>query len=362
MGLVLPLHAGLMSWLVATILLCLWVTTGHCQQNPGFASPVANVDTIVGQPAILRCTVKNRADARVSWVKNSIPVSMGGDILLADKDRMSLINTGRQYDLHIQPTVLEDEGTYTCVIYFSSGYNSSSGDLTILVPPTVQSMTVNSQEVRDDQKVVVEEGTDTLFNCTATGKPVPNVIWKKLGEHGKASVFFRNSTVLMANISRTASGRYSCLASNNVSPTDNRVMDFEVHYVPTVIPQRSEVMAVLRGRTSLRCDVDALPAATKLDWYKDNRKISQGQRYESTGGTTGTLILELRDVRDGDFGEYICRVTNSVAVREASVTLYEVATLPPTTPGYSELDVGSGHRLSYTCISLWIVLITLILQ
>ncbi|XP_078698452.1 neurotrimin-like [Branchiostoma floridae x Branchiostoma belcheri] len=359
MGLLL-LHARTMSRLVATtILLCLWVNSGHCQQNPGFASPVASVDTIVGQPAILRCTVKNRGDARLSWVKNSIPVSMGNDILLADKNRMSLINTGRQYDLHITKTVLEDEGTYTCVIYFSSGYNSSSGDLTILVPPTVQSMTVNGQEV--GQKVVVEEGTDTLFNCTATGKPVPNVIWKKLGEHG--SVFFQNSTVLMSNVSRTASGRYSCLASNNVSPTHNRVVDFEVHYVPTVTPRRSEVMAVLRGRTSLKCDVDALPAATQLDWYKDNRKISLGRRYESTGGTTGTLVLELTDVRDGDFGEYICRIRNSVALREASITLYEVATLPPTTPGYSELDVGSGHRLSCTCITvLWMILVTLILQ
>lgn len=69
----------------------------------------------------------------------------------------------------------------------------------------------------------VNEGSDLTLFCNATGKPTPNVTWTRVllnGTDGEV-LFFGNPWVI-ANISRTATGTYRCVAYNGIGNPVNR--------------------------------------------------------------------------------------------------------------------------------------------
>ena len=77
----------------------------------------------------------------------------------------------------------------------------------LLFLPLLDSPSVTIQQC----STPVTEGDNTTLYCNATGNPVPNTAWIKAGE-----VVSYSKRLVIANISRSESGSYKCLAWNGV--------------------------------------------------------------------------------------------------------------------------------------------------
>ena len=111
----------------------------------------------------------------------------------------------------------------------------------VLVPPTV--ITPNGS------RVVTDEGTSLLVDCTATGIPPPNITWQdpsgsELPNNDNVRIILEDRTVpqLMADdgftflqhVTRTLvinnandsdTGNYTCTADNGIMPVDNNTVE-----------------------------------------------------------------------------------------------------------------------------------------
>ena len=76
-----------------------------------------------------------------------------------------------------------------------------------------------------DQYVCV--GTMVTLSCKATGKPIPNIIWKRVWENGTDSgeLPSMDGFYVISNISRSFSGIYCCTASNGVGTPANQTTE-----------------------------------------------------------------------------------------------------------------------------------------
>ena len=110
-----------------------------------------------------------------------------------------------------------------------------------LVPPTV--VTPNGS------RVVTDEGTSLLVDCTAAGIPPPNITWKDpsgtelpnddnmriiLLDHTLPQLMVVNRftflyhvtrTLVINNANDTDTGNYTCIADNGIMPVDNNTAE-----------------------------------------------------------------------------------------------------------------------------------------
>ena len=71
----------------------------------------------------------------------------------------------------------------------------------------------------------VKEGFDLTLLCNSTGKPPPNITWTRVSED---EVLFVGNPWHIANINRTYSGTYRCIADNGVPSPVNSTISINV--------------------------------------------------------------------------------------------------------------------------------------
>lgn len=59
-------------------------------------------------------------------------------------------------------------------------------------------------------------GSSPVYNCQASGDPVPRISWTKVGSGQTPTEQLRNGSLWIKNIQKADEGRYTCLASNKV--------------------------------------------------------------------------------------------------------------------------------------------------
>ena len=76
----------------------------------------------------------------------------------------------------------------------------------------------------------VNEGSNLNLFCNAIGKPAPNITWTRVS---KDEVLFVGNPWHIANINRTYSGTYRCIADNGVlspEPSIDVLCDYTLYY------------------------------------------------------------------------------------------------------------------------------------
>ena len=99
----------------------------------------------------------------------------------------------------------------------------------IVVPATIVPM--------EGSTVMINEDSSTIIHCTATGFPLPTIVWEKvdgsdLSDRLSMTDPVRNVTtttvsLIVTGVSREDSGEYRCLVSNRVGD-DNRTINLVV--------------------------------------------------------------------------------------------------------------------------------------
>ena len=73
---------------------------------------------------------------------------------------------------------------------------------------------------------IVQEGSDVTISCSATGSPIPHVIWVKVEQEKHfTSRAIERSLLEIKNINKNQGGTYECQATNNPNefPVTTRV-------------------------------------------------------------------------------------------------------------------------------------------
>ena len=82
------------------------------------------------------------------------------------------------------------------------------------------------------KNVTTTEGDNVTLSCDAAGNPVPTILWTKhesaLSSNSRISLSPDNKQLTITNVSRTDSGEYRCLASNNLGNDTSNTANVDV--------------------------------------------------------------------------------------------------------------------------------------
>uniref|UniRef100_A0A3Q2PPE8 Obscurin like cytoskeletal adaptor 1a n=1 Tax=Fundulus heteroclitus TaxID=8078 RepID=A0A3Q2PPE8_FUNHE len=259
-----------------------------------------------GEDAAFSCKIWGTPLPEVTWEKDGKKLN---DIFESSHFSVS-IQDGGWFQLKIHMTRMPDKGVYTCKA--ANCHGEVLAGAVLLVEPI--------PERGEIKKFVVTEGKHAKFRCFVTGKPKPEIIWKKDGvplEPNRRHLVFEDREgyytlkVLYCKLEDT--GLYLCAASNTLGNTLSAV-----HLTvkgPTVRFRRplKDVDVKERDVAVLECEVpdETIPAA----WYLEDQRLMPSSKYGmEQKGTRRRLTIH--DVGTDDDGVYLCEMPDGAKTQK----------------------------------------------
>ena len=94
---------------------------------------------------------------------------------------------------------------------------------------------------------------------------------------------------------------------------------------PVVRVLNSRIGQMLRRETVLECTVTSYPRS-KITWFKNGREVHHSYRYriELYDGKfdTWSLSLQILNINESDYGDYVCEAKNIMGEDRAVTALY----------------------------------------
>ncbi|XP_055642747.1 hemicentin-2-like isoform X3 [Toxorhynchites rutilus septentrionalis] len=214
--------------------------------------------------------------------------------------------------------------------------------------------------------------TDFSASCHAKGKPRPTVRWLKDGRDITADanmyristsnndglggivtvqsmlVFQGKARPHKAQLLPSDRGTYTCLFENEVSVA-NASMHLRIEHGPIVLHQYNKVAYEIKETAEVICRVQAYPKP-EFQWHLGTNtaalSMSSDGHYEINTTTDNndiyTSVLRIHNLKHLDYGDYTCRVGNSIETIRALIRLQPKG--PPEKPtNLHAADVGSNY-------------------
>ncbi|XP_074766808.1 coiled-coil domain-containing protein 141 isoform X5 [Athene noctua] len=180
-------------------------------QAPNFSQLLSNKTVMEGSPVTLEVEVTGFPEPTLTWYKK-------GQKLTADEN-LKLIQKETKHTLFIQKVCDKDAGLYVVRAKNLNGTVSSSAILHV----KVQGKRPNF--IQKFGHTTLQEGEDLILHCTIHGKPKPHVCWTKDDIQvvsGDISIEKLGDTyyLLKRNVVLADTGKYICVASNEVGKAD----------------------------------------------------------------------------------------------------------------------------------------------
>ncbi|XP_075471930.1 neuronal growth regulator 1 isoform X3 [Ascaphus truei] len=364
------------QWLAAVILslCCLLPSCLPGGQSMDFPWPA--VDSLVvrqGDTAMLRCYLEDGA-SKGAWLNRSSIIFAGGDKWSVDP-RVSIASSSKkEYSLRIQKVDIADDGPYTCSVQTEHSPRTMQVHLIVQVSPKIY-------DISSD--MVVNEGTNVSLTCLAAGKPEPSISWRHISPSASvtrvpggfskntahnAKPFGSGQYLDIYGITRDQAGEYECAAENDVSSPDVKKVKVTVNFAPTIL--EISPTGVSLGRTGLiRCETAAVPPPI-FEWYKGEKKLTNGQKGIVIKNYNTRSILTVSNVTVEHFGNYTCVAVNKLGTSNASLPLnpkYSVKhfarsssdTLHYTAPSTAQYGITGSAEILFSCWHLALTLSSL---
>ncbi|XP_060056373.1 hemicentin-2 isoform X2 [Erinaceus europaeus] len=309
--------------------------TGHVP--PQIASGAPTVRVLEGQPVSLSCIVlAGQPLPERRWLKAGQPLPAGG--------RHSLRSDG---SLHLDQTLQEDAGSYSCVVTNTAGSRHRDVLLLVQVPPRIQPMATHH---------ITNEGVAASLPCVTSGVPTPTITWTKESNaltsgnpHYNVS---KDGTLVITQTSAQDAGTYVCTATNAVG-FSSQEMRLSVNTKPKIHGTGSQdtdeplrVTAKAGDQVILDCEAQGSPAPL-VTWTKDFRPvppIKDRQALLPSGS------LHLIQAQAGDSGLYRCTASNPAGSASHSYSL-RVQVPPQVQKGSQVLKVLTGEAVDLNCVA-----------
>ncbi|GIY54640.1 uncharacterized protein CEXT_49671, partial [Caerostris extrusa] len=181
------------------------------------------------------------------------------------------------------------------------------------------------------------EGDTGVVLCNVKADPKPVVNWyfegTKISNDKKYSIHPDNHSLKIHDLTRKDAGEYKCKAFV-FTHLSSQIKDFDiklhVQYIPEIIGEkRVTTYASVGTKRNLTCVVTAEPAPI-FQWLRDEMIIHNNTKKVVIYNTENTSVMQMHIDDEDRYGEYICRASNALGLKEIVYELREGD--PPATP------------------------------
>ncbi|XP_042259463.1 neuronal cell adhesion molecule a isoform X3 [Thunnus maccoyii] len=281
---------------------------------PFWISAPRNLILAPNETGILTCRVSGEPKPKISWFVNGVPIEN------APEDQSRKVDDDTVILSNVQPG---SSAVYQCNASNEFGYLMANAFVSVLAePPRVLTP--------PNRVYQVITNNPALLHCASFGSPIPTITWFKDSQtsikNDDPYVIHENGTLEIHVAQPLNSGKYTCIATNNLGIKENHVF-LEVKE-PTRILQQPEYKVVQRGMSAMfECKVKHDPSLIPtMIWLKDNGELPDDERFEVD---TDSLII--KDVTDEDEGTYTCIMNTTLDQDSASAMLTVVEKPDPPT-------------------------------
>uniref|UniRef100_A0A672R2J2 Neural cell adhesion molecule L1 n=1 Tax=Sinocyclocheilus grahami TaxID=75366 RepID=A0A672R2J2_SINGR len=292
---------------------------------PYWISAPRNLVLAPKEMGIIMCRAAGHPKPSIRWLMNGLPIenpsrSVEGDTLI-----FSEVQTG-------------SSAVYQCNASNQYGYLLSNAFVSVLAePPRVLTPPNIVYQVIMNKPMLLE--------CVTFGSPVPTITWFKDSRssmlEGNAYVFHENGTLEIHMSQPSNSGKYTCVARNNLGISENHVY-LEVKE-PTRILRPPEYREVQRNRDVVfECKAKHDPSLVPtMTWLKDDGELPDDERFRVDSDS-----LTITDVTESDAGMYTCIMNTTLDQDSASAQLTVVE--QPGAPTDLELTDPGARSIQLT--------------
>ncbi|XP_045556273.1 neuronal cell adhesion molecule a isoform X15 [Salmo salar] len=281
---------------------------------PFWISAPRNLILAPKETGILTCRVSGDPKPQIAWSVNGVPVED------SPKDMSRKVED--------DTVILSDVQTGSSAVYQCN----ASNEFGYLLANAFVNVLAEAPRVLTPPNNVYQVITNNpaFLDCASFGSPIPTITWFKDSQTSilnRDPYVIHNNGTLEINVAQSLnSGKYTCIASNNLGTKENHVY-LEVKE-PTRILAQPEYMVVQRNRKAVfECKVKHDPTLIPtMNWLKDNGELPDDERF-----LVDTDSLTINDVTEEDEGTYTCVMNTTLDQDSASAMLTVVEEPDPPT-------------------------------
>ncbi|XP_033180933.1 neuronal cell adhesion molecule a isoform X2 [Mastacembelus armatus] len=296
---------------------------------PFWVSAPRNLILAPNETGILTCRVKGEPKPKITWFVNGVLMenAPGDHSRKVEDDTVILSNVQSG-----------SSAVYQCNASNEFGYLLANAFVSVLAePPRVLTP--------PNQVYQVISNNPALLHCSSFGSPIPTITWFKDSQtsikNGDPYVIHENGTLEIHVAQPLNSGKYTCIATNNLGIKENHVY-LEVKE-PTRILKQPEYKVMQRGMNAVfECKVKHDPSLIPtMIWLKDNGELPDDERFEVDADS-----LTIKYVTEEDEGTYTCIRNTSLDQDSASAMLTVVEATPTPAIVYEKPDPPTDLELT----------------
>ncbi|XP_053270886.1 neuronal cell adhesion molecule a isoform X1 [Pleuronectes platessa] len=298
---------------------------------PFWVSAPRNLVLAPNETGILTCRVSGEPKPKISWFVNGVPIEN------APEDHTRKVEDDTVILSNVQSG---SSAVYQCNASNEFGYLMANAFVSVLA----EAPRVLTPPNRVYQVIT---NNPALLHCSSFGSPIPTITWFKDSQtsikNGDPYVIHENGTLEIHVAQPLDSGKYTCIATNNLGIKENHVF-LEVK-VSTRILKQPEYKVVQRGMSAVfECKVKHDPSLIPtMTWLKDNGELPDDERFE-----VDTDSLTVKHVTDEDEGTYTC-IMNTTLDRDSASAMLTVVEKPDA-PTDLELTDQTDRSVQLTWI------------
>ncbi|KAF2364043.1 Immunoglobulin [Trinorchestia longiramus] len=198
---------------------------------------------------------------------------------------------------------------------------------------------------------------DVFFVCSVNANPPPyKVTWyhedTPLSQDKEGGVLVSETTLVLQQVSRAATGRYTCRASNVEGDTSSSPVHVSIRYAPMCAVAPSLRGVGLKETVNITCRVDADPPDVTFYWTFNNSvrreqtEVLKPHRYSSQKLES---IFAYSPTSDRDYGTLLCYASNTVGKQEVPCSFTVISAGPPEEVTQCSVQNITSHSCSVVC-------------
>uniref|UniRef100_A0A3Q0SBE9 Neural cell adhesion molecule L1 n=1 Tax=Amphilophus citrinellus TaxID=61819 RepID=A0A3Q0SBE9_AMPCI len=296
---------------------------------PFWVSVPRNLILAPNETGMLTCRVNGEPKPRIDWFVNGVPIEN------TPEDPSRKVEDDTVILSNVQSG---SSAVYQCNASNEFGYLLANAFVSVLAePPRVLTP--------PNQVYQVITNNPALLHCASFGSPIPTITWFKDSQisirNADPYVIHENGTLEINVAQPLNSGKYTCIAGNNLGIKENHVF-LEVKE-PTRILKQPEYKVVQRGMSAVfECKVKHDPSLIPtVTWLKDKGELPDDERFEVDADS-----LTIKDVTDEDEGTYTCIMNTTLDQDSASAMLTVVEATPTPAVVYEKPDPPTDLELT----------------
>ncbi|XP_008289194.1 neural cell adhesion molecule L1-like protein isoform X1 [Stegastes partitus] len=281
-----------------------------------------------GESLQLECIPGGFPTPKITWTK------MGDDLPAPT----NLTNFQRL--LTISAVDERDQGKYMCLAENSAGKAVHYFDVIVEEPPKWLT------EPPQSQLTVI--GSDVHIKCSVSGKPSPDITWRKNGEIFRGDELNKrqvlDDVVMLHNAQPEDNAVYQCEASNSHGSILANVNIMVANVAPLILTRDYQEYAVVLGvDIIMNCSVFSSPPSN-ITWSRDGKTV-EGERFVALENGQSLKIIS---TEKGDAGNYVCDASNTEGTSTVTAVL-EVKDPTKIVVPPQNVEIVSGTTAQLMC-------------